>query len=559
MPKQQADALGRGAVATPSLPSSRLADLLLRWYAVVLRVLRDELPAGVAQAWGDQLVRRGMLGMALIGVGSLTPAFLPPDAPIVRTLHLQWLSTGAGRFSATLVLVAGMALLVDAWLRMRPREGSARLHRYTWLLWSLPVLLAPPLFSRDAYSYAAQGRIVGLGLNPYEVGPVYVTGEFQQYRDQVDPMWLFTPAPYGPLALQLQHAIVFVTGDNAFLAALAMRLPALASVALLAFTLPRLARRFGVSADRALWLGVFNPLVMMHLVGGAHGDAMMIALVSLALLLAARGQLFWASATIALSANFKQTAVLALIGVVGLAMQADTGHRSKAAKFVRASAIHGSVAAATFTVLTAVSGLGWGWIPNLAVPASLRSLLSPPTLLGTALEGLLRISGVPDSWVTAAVPRVQTLGLLVGLVVIALIAWRVGPRRPVFASASILLVLCASGPVVHPWYLLWGGVLLAACRIGERTVEAMVWVTLFFACYGTVDATVSNGTWALGVTAAAWLLVKMVRRHREGDTGDTDGDGPRADRGLLDGLGRLPGLDDRRTPSRSRTAHTIIS
>ena len=41
----------------------------------------------------------------------------------------------------------------------------------------------------------------------------------------------------------------------------------------------------------------------------------------------------------------------------------------------------------------------------------------------------------------------------------------------------------------------------------------MVFVTLFFVTYGVVDATVSNGTWALGVSAALWMAARL-RAHR---------------------------------------------
>ena len=101
-----------------------------------------------------------------------------------------------------------------------------------------------------------------------------------------------------------------------------------------------------------------------------------------------------------------------------------------------------------------------------------------------------------------------------GLAGIAWITWRVAPRNPVLATAGALLVLCASGPVIHPWYLLWGGLLLAAVRLSAKHVRAVVFVTLFFVTYGVVDATVSNGTWALGVSAALWMAARLRANRR---------------------------------------------
>jgi hypothetical protein len=474
--------------------------------------------AALRRSWQDPLVRRGMVGMTLVAAGSVSPAFLPADAfeppssSIIERLHLEWLGGPAGRVVTTALLAVGMALLVDAWLRMRPVSGR-KAPSLAWLLWSLPVLLAPPLFSRDAYSYAAQGQIVMRGMDPYAVGPWWVPGPF---ANQVDPMWVNTPAPYGPLALQVQHAVVSIFPENAYAAAVAMRLPALLAVGVLAYALPRLAERYGVSGRHALWLGVLNPLVIMHFVGGAHNDAGMVALVVLALLLASRGQFAVASMTVAAAAAYKQTAVLALVGIVGMALQAADlapGARARLSAMLRHAFVYGTVLVATFAAITTVSGLGWGWIPNLSVPVTLRSLLSPPTFVGSAVEWLMTIGGMPASWVAAPVPIAQAIGLVLGLVGIAWIAWRVAPRNPVLATAGALLVLCASGPVIHPWYLLWGGVLLAATRLREKDVRAMIVVTLFFVTYGVVDATVSNGTWALGVSAAIWMIVRL-RSHR---------------------------------------------
>lgn len=509
----------RVAPATTTAPSrapwARMAEPHVAGAADLGRRVADSL----RRSWADRHVRRGLVGTVLVAAGSVSPAFLPadtfedPPSPLVQRLGIEWLGTPTGRVVTTILLAVGIALLVDAWLRMRPTHGP-KPPSLAWLLWSLPIMLAPPLFSRDAYSYAAQGQIVLRHMDPYAVGPFWVAGPF---ADQVDPMWVQTPAPYGPLALQVQHLVVAVFPENAYLAAIAMRVPALLAVGLLAYALPRLAERYGVSGRHALWLGVLNPLVLMHFIGGAHGDAVMVALVTFALLLASRGQLLTAAVTIAAAAAYKQTAVLALIGVVGMALQARTDLPPGAAARLRAMLRHGlvlgGVTGLAFTAITAVSGLGWGWIPNLSVPVTLRSMLSPPTFVGSVVEWLMRLFGVPESWAAAPVPVAQSIGLVAGLAGIAWITWRVAPRNPVLAVAGAFLVLCASGPVIHPWYLLWGGLLLAAVRLSARHVRAVVFVTLFFVTYGVVDATVSNGTWALGVSAALWMAARL-RAHR---------------------------------------------
>ena len=116
---------------------------------LVLGIAREI--AGVADAWRIPAVQRGTFAGLLILVGSLTPAFLPDINPFVD-VPLGWLQTVPGRILATAVLMAGVLLMLDSWLRLRPRAGRPQPTRHILWLWSLPLLLAPPLFSRDAYS-----------------------------------------------------------------------------------------------------------------------------------------------------------------------------------------------------------------------------------------------------------------------------------------------------------------------------------------------------------------------------------------------------------------------
>jgi len=53
---------------------------------------------------------------------------------------------------------------------------------------------------------------------------------------------------------------------------------AAAGVTLIAVSLAVLARRVGVPVARALWLFLACPIVVVHLIGGAHNDAMMVGL-----------------------------------------------------------------------------------------------------------------------------------------------------------------------------------------------------------------------------------------------------------------------------------------
>jgi alpha-1,6-mannosyltransferase len=470
---------------------------------------------GVGEAWRIPAVRRGTLGTALIMGGSLTPAFLPDvnpfsDIPVIGALQSQ-----PGRVIATAVLMVGVLLLLDAWLRVRPRAGRPSPTRHILWLWSAPILFAPPLFSRDAYSYAGQGRLVHIELDPYRYGPA---GVAEQYSQNVDPMWLYTPAPYGPLMLQIQHLIVDIAGPlHPYAAAVAMRIPALVGVALIAVLLPKIAGRLGYDVPATTWLAVLNPLVVMHLVGGAHNDALMLGLMVAAVWLALEQRPWLAVIAVALAGGIKAPGFLAILAVVAIEARRRKGAVPTMREVMRSFTRYGGGMVAAFCVLTVVCGLGFGWIGALGVPSSIRSVLSPPTVIGIGLENLLSWLQVPDVLDTT-VTAVQRIGTLVGVALAARVAWRLGPVAPVRALAWVVTILVLTGAVVHPWYVLWCGILLGmteGTRFWPRRV--MIWVTAGLVVYSTVDAAFRNGALAFGVTAALGLAWVALGHDRDLD------------------------------------------
>ena len=161
--------------------------------------------ADVVDAWRHRSVKIGFAGTTLILLGSLTPAYLPQNSPWWGPMRALRLDSTPAKIAGTFVVVAGILLLVDGWFRLRPAAYEHVKHWAVLLIWSLPFLLAPPIFSHDAYSYAAQGWMLVNDVNPYEGGPGILPGAF---ADQVAWVWRYTPAPYGPLSMRIQEAIV---------------------------------------------------------------------------------------------------------------------------------------------------------------------------------------------------------------------------------------------------------------------------------------------------------------------------------------------------------------
>src|SRR5689334_1413021 len=110
------------------------------------------------------------------------------------------LPVGSSGKHAQLGLVSvytGLLLLVLGWW-WYGRVAREESHWRTLALWAAPLLLAPPMFSRDVYSYLAQGLMIDSGMDVYRHGPALLGG---MVADQVPDIWQHTPSPYGPVFL----------------------------------------------------------------------------------------------------------------------------------------------------------------------------------------------------------------------------------------------------------------------------------------------------------------------------------------------------------------------
>ncbi|ORM27368.1 polyprenol phosphomannose-dependent alpha 1,6 mannosyltransferase MptB [Prescottella equi] len=426
----------------------------------------------------------GATGAVLMAVGALGAGAQPVLQNPVQGLRI--LGLPARMPSATLSMaMTGTVMVVLAWLLLgRFAVGSMRAGRAirqlsrsqldrTLLLWVIPLTVAPPMFSRDVYSYLAQSEITARGLDPYEIGPAGALGVDHVLTRTVPNIWRDTPAPYGPLFLWMGRGITWLTGDNIVAGIFLHRLLALAGVAMIVWALPRLARRCGVSSVSALWLGAANPLVLFHLVAGIHNEALMIGLMLAGVELALRAVegkdpirgralvLLLAGATlIALSSTIKIPSLLAL-GFVGMALARRWGSNTKA--LASAAALLGVVAIAVTVFVSVASGLGMGWTQTLGTATEVRSWMSIPTLLGlgTGLVGVLL--GLGDH-TTAVLSLTRPIASLVAAFITLrmLVAVLVGRIHPVGALGVSLGAIVLLFPVVQPWYLLWAVIPLAA-------------------------------------------------------------------------------------------------
>ncbi len=410
----------------------------------------------------------GFVAMVAIAIGASLPSSpFKLELPHVwffgvpRTVHAStW-----GVYFTLAAVYGGLLLLMRVWwgmTRLYSRCPGVPIKRMMWVfaLWSLPMLVIAPLFSRDVYSYAAQGEMVSHHMSPYLYGPFQLGNN--SFTAPVDQLWGNAPAPYGPLFLQIDGIFARITFHNELATIVLLRLLALAGVLLIAACVPRLARLYHRDGAELFTLMILNPVTLLHFVGGAHNDALMVGLLIAGLTAAKEKRPIVGIVLIALATAIKAPAALGIlyVGWSWLGPQASVRDR------IRPVVTAGLLAAGVLEFFSYVSGLGWGWVSVLGTPGAVRSWTAPTTSLALAFTGVAHFVHIGVG-IGGVLSVTRFFGLLVAAVAgvwLLLNSDRIGTLK---ALGITLLVLVALGPVVQPWYLSWGLILLAPVALGR--------------------------------------------------------------------------------------------
>ncbi len=467
----------------------RADALRLRVTPGVTLTQRVEVEAGDPDDW-TWLRRPALLGF--LAVVSICVGASLPSSPFKLEMGGTWFFGEATWPTTSLMLpgvvavYGGMVLFVRVWfglyqtLRVRPGVPIRQL-AYMLALWLVPLLAVAPLFSRDVFSYAAQGEMMSHSINPYHYGPGTLGSG--PYVSGVDPLWLNTAAPYGPLFLLLAGWSASLSLHHALITVVLLRLQSVAGVALIAYCIPKLARSFGRDPGPAFVLAVLNPLTLLALVGGAHNDAIMVGLLLAGITAARSFHPVWGIALCALAASIKVPAAIGIVYVAWDWAGPFADWRRRARMFVRA----GLVTIAVMGFLSLVSGLGWGWIANLGTPGTVRSWMAPATAVGLLISGTAHVVGIG-----VGLGGVLTFTRAIGLVAaaaIAVLCLRNRQRLGVLGALGItMMAFVLLGPVVQPWYLTWG-IILAAPVVAGRWLYAVLGLSMVAPFIGLTGGT----------------------------------------------------------------------
>ena len=147
----------------------------------------------------------------------------------------------------------------------------ARAVQVAGLLAAAALTLVPPFGSSDHLSYAAYGRMLVTGHNPYTTTPAQLAALGDPVARAVQD-WSGSPSVYGPLATAIQGLASLVGGTSVRLTVFVLGLANLVAFAVTALLLHRMTRHDPPQQLRAALLWACNPLLLQVLVAGAHVD-----------------------------------------------------------------------------------------------------------------------------------------------------------------------------------------------------------------------------------------------------------------------------------------------
>jgi hypothetical protein len=374
---------------------------------------------------------RGRLGLALVALtGALGPSAASrglgaggPLPPYAAALHPSpWLVVAL----LVAAVATGLAGSLLAWSALAlgwapdPRRLLAG-----GLVAAFALLLVPPTSSDDLYSYTAYGRMAVLGRDPYTTTPNDL-GTDPVAREAGAP-WRDMPTVYGPVATAEQALAMRVAGPHvrtgAALLALASAL-AFAGTGLLLYV----AAPDPAAERRAALLWILNPLLLLHLVAGAHVDALLVLFAVAAVLALRRATPL---ATLAAGALGGAAACVKLSGVLACAALAWTCRRSpRRLALLAAGAVlvtpPAYVAVGGLTALTQVRraarfvSFGSPWralsvpLDHYAGSGTSRGIVSALSLLAVVVLGWLLARSLPGEDGAARTAAVVALAWLLG-------------------------------------------------------------------------------------------------------------------------------------------------
>ncbi len=471
----------------------------------------------------------GLAAAVLIIAGSYGGGAIRNRGGVLEALGLDFMGYGHGAGVSNTIVWLGIMGAVAAWVllgrqvmwnpRLSEKDKVAEI-RFCLITWVAPLLFAAPILSRDVYSYLMQGAMLRDGFDPYTQGAAVNPGPFLL---EVSHDWRNTTTPYGPLHLWIGEGITSLVGENVTLGVLLYKVVSIAGFIAIAWSTPKIARCLGGSPALALWLGVANPVMVLHLVGGMHNESLMVGLVSLGLLCALRQRFLCAVLLVSVAVSLKATAALALPFIVWMGarhlaavLERRTG-LTPTPRALIAFFVTGAWMVVEFAVvmiaITAASGSNWGWVSQLSGNSKVINPLALPSLIADIVTPVILFITDDFTYNTALAITRPICGVIMLLGIAA--AWwiyRQNNRRNIIGIAVAYGCAVVFNAVTLPWYytslLNVIGTFHPSMRVIKATTLLSIIIALAFT--GSGNHQLYNPVWMVPTTIVAYFATGYI-------------------------------------------------
>ncbi|MCD0452514.1 hypothetical protein LO762_25495 [Actinocorallia sp. API 0066] len=370
---------------------------------------------------------------------------------------------------ALAIVLSGLGL--GLWMRGLALGWAPSSGRLVWVgaVAALAFAVTPPVGSSDHLNYAAYGHMAVLGLDPYSTTAEGLGADPFGLAVQE---WRGTPSVYGPIITWTQEFAAWIGGSGP--GAVRTTVLVLSLINALVFVLVGLVLRRTARSEagraRAALLWSLNPLLLYHLVSGAHNDMLGIgaAVVALALFASGTSALWRAFGTGALTgAAVAMKFPAALVGA-GPAWRLLRGRRR--------AELAALIAGALLVAGGAYAAVGPRALDQVREASQFVSLATPWHLVAGRGGGVLNV-GLSSDFVP-----------VLSLALACLLAWLLLRALPpgdeaVRIAAALVLAWLFAAPYALPWYdgLAWAVLaLLPASRFDGVLLARTVALSLAY-------------------------------------------------------------------------------
>ncbi|HXZ64223.1 MAG TPA: hypothetical protein VEH05_05775 [Streptosporangiaceae bacterium] len=216
-----------------------------------------------------------MVGASLVRQDWMTPPIpMPRVGPPWQLTHVH-VSAELVTIALWVAAVLGLAGVIAGVMTARwGARGPLRLIFAAAAITVALLTVLPPVGSTDALDYAAYGRILLLGHNPYLVTPVYLRLTEPYLGQSIPGTWQNTVSVYGPAATFEQYLAARLGGVSIAHVVFWLKLWNAFAFMAVVVVLDRVLRARPAARLRAHLLWTINPLLLWDLIASGHVDVL---------------------------------------------------------------------------------------------------------------------------------------------------------------------------------------------------------------------------------------------------------------------------------------------